>query len=210
VSLPELIEALEREARAEAERELAQAGERAAALRAERLEARERRRSEVLGGLQAELDESERDELSRARREARRRWLEARGAAVERVLVRLLERLGEPAGRERVRRAAPALLAQAFAHAGDGPCTLRCGDQLADLAEPLAAARPGARLVVDASAPRRLLVEAREGALLVDATPDELLRSRRARLAVETCRRLQERLGLDASELHGRAGDGEA
>jgi hypothetical protein len=102
----------------------------------------------------------------------------------------------------------PPLLEEALAHAGDGPCTLRCDARLADLAEPLLSAHPEARLVRDDSTPFLLLVESRGGELLVEATPGALLRSQRRRLAVEACRLLEEELALDPTGLH-RGADGE-
>ena len=199
--LPELIAALERDVRAEAEASVEEARRSAELCRREGRIARAGRKQAELDALRRELDEAERGGLSEARREARRRVLETRARTIEEVLGQARELVLQGALAERMREAVPRLLRAAFERVGDGACRVRCSPELAEATREALGARTEVSVEPDEAVVAGVIVEAQEGRLVVDATPAALLEARRAHLAVAIGERLRVEFGVDVSAL---------
>jgi len=209
VPLPELIAALERDVRAEAEAALEGARRSAELCRREGRASRAGRKRAELDALRRELDEAERGGLSEARREARRRVIEARARIIERVLEQARELVLQGALAEGMREAAPRLLQAAFERVGDGDCLVRCSPELLEATREALRQRAGMSVEPDEAVVAGVIVEAQEGRLVVDATPVALLGARRAHLAVAVAERLRVEFGVDVAALGATAVDEE-
>jgi vacuolar-type H+-ATPase subunit E/Vma4 len=193
MGLTHLLDALERDARAEIDRLGAAARAEADGITAEsatRLGERRRRALE-------EFDRQHRYELEQAltaaRREKRRAVLESRQRLLQRVFDAVHGLLPGALDLDAYRKSLPAVLGGALAALGEGPVVIRCTPAIRPLLETLE--RPaGTSVVSDDTVGNGFLVQATDGSVDVVDTLEERLERRRTELT----RRLFEQLGVDA------------
>jgi vacuolar-type H+-ATPase subunit E/Vma4 len=186
-----LLEALEREARAQAEAMLEEARSAAAAITRDANERLALQRANALGAREAALRAAGETTLSEARRAGRRRALEARQRLLERVFdaarAHFPAALTEPA----YRAALPQHLAEALPAVGDGPAAVRCPEVLVPLVQAAVAGRKHLAVQGDPAAPPGVTVTTADGVIEVDNTLEGRLERLRPRLALEVLARLE-------------------
>ena len=195
MGLEHLLEALERDAKAQIEQLLAQARAEAEGVTAATTAALAQRQ-----GAAAETRERTRlieveQAVTRARRAARRSVLEARERLLERVFANARSELPAAAAGAGYRAGLPAALAGALAAVGGEEAVIRCPEVLVrDLERLRPDATPRARVVVDPKAGSGFRVASVDGAVEVDDT----LESRLDRLRPDLARRVLAQLGLES------------
>lgn len=195
MALEVLLEALERDARAEAERRRHAAQAEAEALIARSAADLDRRRHRAMAELEHGRGADVAREAAAAARALKTRVLEARAALLERVFSEAVARL---ARLEQSRWAArlPTLAAQTLVYL-DGEVDLICQPGVERLLGPSLAGRTEVRLVADPAAPAGLVGRSRDGAVEVDNSWRARLDRKREDLAI----RLLQRLKGDAGAL---------
>ena len=195
MGLEHLLEALERDAKAQIEQLLAQARAEAEGVTAATTAALAQRQSAA-----AETRERTRlieveQAVTRARRAARRSVLEARERLLERVFADARSELPAAAAGAGYRAGLPAALAGALAAVGGEEVVIHCPEALVqDLERLRPATTPRARVVVDPETGSGFRVASADGAVEVDDT----LESRLDRLRPELARRVLAQLGLES------------
>jgi vacuolar-type H+-ATPase subunit E/Vma4 len=193
MGLTHLLDALERDARAEIDRLGAAARAEADGITAEsstRLGERRRRALE-------EFDRQHRYELEQAltaaRRAKRRAVLESRQRLLQRVFDAVHGLLPGALDLDAYRKSLPAVLGGALAALGEGPVVIRCTPAIRPLLDTLE--RPaGTSVVSDDTVGNGFLVQATDGSVDAVDTLEERLERRRTELT----RRMFEQLGVDA------------
>ena len=195
MGLEHLLEALERDAKAQIEQLLAQARAEAEGVTVATTAALAQRQSAA-----AETRERTRlieveQAVTRARRGARRSVLEARERLLERVFTAARSELPAAAAGAGYRAGLPAALAGALAAVGGEEVVIRCPEALvSDLERLRPPTTPQARVVVDPETGSGFRVASADGAVEVDDT----LESRLDRLRPELARRVLAQLGLES------------
>jgi vacuolar-type H+-ATPase subunit E/Vma4 len=189
VPIDTLLDALARDAAAEAERTLGAARAEAAHV-TEAAHARiAARREAALAARRAELRARADAGRTEALRASRLLELTARDRLVSRVLERAAALLPCALAEDAVRRAALARAEAAIAcWPRDEAVTVRCAPPLEAPLRVAVAARPRAALTPDPAVAAGAVVEAADGSARVDGTLEALLGSERARLAIEIAR----------------------
>jgi vacuolar-type H+-ATPase subunit E/Vma4 len=108
--------------------------------------------------------------LAAARRQARTRELEARHAQLARVLDRTRALLVEAAASPAYRAALPSHLEEALSFLEGLETRVRCQAAIAPIVQPAIARHAGAELVTDESVGPGVVVESRDGSVVVDNT----------------------------------------
>jgi vacuolar-type H+-ATPase subunit E/Vma4 len=191
VPLEQLLDALERDARAEIERVLADSRSEAERIAAAAATERDRRRH-------AAAQDRERDRrtltergLSDARRAARRAVLEAQQVLLERVFAASRARLPAAVDSADFEEAVPARVSAALVALGNEPAAIHCPEALVEtLKRHVAADR--ATVVVDPACGSGFTVATADGSVLVDETLETRLERQHPALA---------RLALDVLEV---------
>jgi vacuolar-type H+-ATPase subunit E/Vma4 len=188
MSLDRLLETLERDARAEAERVLAAAGAEAEAIRGAAATVVARRRAEALSARERALRADAAVQLAQVRRRARGAVLDARHQLLERIRAAARERIAAAEGEA---GSLGVRLQAALACHGDRPVEVRCAPALADAVRAGVGDRAGAAVAPDAAASDPLVVRAADGAMEVDAGLGSLFERHWPGLAVELVRELE-------------------
>lgn len=194
MGLEHLLEALERDADAQAEQILAQARAEADRITTESTAALERRRCEAIAASESARHRDVEHAVALARREARRSILEARERLLERVFAAARAGLPGAVAGPAYRASLPAALRGALGALGGDRAVIRCPATLA--AELERARPPGAGTVpvqVDQVAGNGFRVVSDDGAVEVDDT----LESRLDRLRSVLARRVLAQLELE-------------
>lgn len=210
--LDTLLDALARDAAAEARRVVEDARAEAARTTAAARERTERRRRDALDARAAELRARAERERAEATLQARAVELRARdrliGTVIEAARARLPAIVGEPCiAAAALRRAEQAL---GYWPAGEA-VVVRCTPALEPRLIALAAARPGTTVVADESVPAGAVAESADGAAMVDGTLDGLLDAMRPALAIEIAALAappDDAPGREAAPAPGRAPEG--
>lgn len=188
MALQHLLEALERDARAEAERVLAAARGAAEEIRSRAETAVGQRRAEALNARSQALRAEAAVGLAVVRRRARGATLDARHQLLERVRAAARERIatmeGDPAS-------LGLRLQAALASLGDRAAEIRCAPALADAVRALVRDRANTTVVAEAASTEPLVVRAADGTMDVDASLAGLFERRWPELAVELMRDLE-------------------
>jgi len=192
MGLEHLLEALERDAKAQLEQLLAQARAEADRLTAAATATLERRRREAHEAHERSRLQAVEHAVTLARRGARRSVLEARERLLARVFTAAREELPAAAAGRAYLAALPAALTDALAAVGNEPAVIRCPKALAREVERL---RPADRtsVVVDAAAGSGFRLATVDGAVEVDDT----LEARLERLRPILARRILAQLKLE-------------
>lgn len=188
MSLDRLLETLERDARAEAERVLAGARAEAEAIRVRAETAVAERRAEALGGRERSLRADAALQLALVGRRARGAVLDARHQLLERIRAATRERILAAEGDAESLRLR---LQAALACHGDRPVEIRCAPALADGVRAGVGDRAGTTVTPDPAAADPLVVRAADGAMEVDAALAALFERHWPALAVELMRELE-------------------
>lgn len=188
MSLDRLLETLERDARAEAERVLAEARAEAEATRGAAETVVARRRAEALSARERALRADAAVQLALVRRQARGAVLDARHRLLERVRAAARERIAAAEGEA---GSLGLRLRAALACHGDQPVEVRCAPALVDAVRAGVGERAGTTVIPDPSAPDPLVVRAADGAMEVDAGLGGLFERHWPELAVELMRELE-------------------
>lgn len=188
MSLDRLLETLERDARAEADRVLAAARAEIEAVRAAAEMAVARRRVEALSARERALRADAAVQLALVRRRARGAVLDARHQLLERIRAAARERIGAAEGEA---GSLDLRLQAALACHGDRPVEVRCAPALADAVRTSVGDRAGTTVTSDPAASDPLVVRAADGAMEVDAALAALFERHWPELAVELMRELE-------------------
>jgi V/A-type H+/Na+-transporting ATPase subunit E len=191
VPIAHLLEALEREARDQAEAVLEEARSTAAAITRDANERLALRRADALAAREAALRAAGDTTLGEARRAGRRRVLEARQRLLDRVFAAARARFSATITEPAYRAALPAHLAEALQAVGDGPAAVRCAEALVTSVRAAVADRKDVAVRSDATAPPGVTVVTADGAIEVDDTLDGRLERLRPRLSLEVLARLE-------------------
>ncbi len=182
---------LEAEGRARVDEIRRDTTRRIAELRARHEAEAERRRAEALRGPERELRDALARDLARARVAGEREVLGARQELLDRVFERagalLEDALDEPAARHRVLLRAR----EALGLVPEGGAVIACSPGVADVLEGALELGTDLRIETRADLPTGFCVEAAGGALVIDATLEQLLELGRPTLAIEVLRRLE-------------------
>jgi len=187
--LGHLLDALEREARAQADALLAAARAEAEAIARASVERQERERAQALHAREADLRGAAEAALGEARRAARTEVLVARQRLVDRVFAAAREMLPATLTGEEYRTALPAHVAEAVAAIGDAPAVIRCRPVIADGVNRALEGRKNLVVETDAAAPPGIVVATTDGAIEVDNSLAGRLERLRPRLALEVLAR---------------------
>jgi vacuolar-type H+-ATPase subunit E/Vma4 len=188
MSLDRLLETLEREARAEAERVLATARAAAEAVRMRAEAAVAQRRVASLRTREQALRAEGTVRLAAVARRGRRAVLDARHGLLERVRAAARERIATAEGDA---GSLDARVQGALACHGTGTVEIRCAPRLAAAVRGRVARRSGTTVTPDAAAPDPLVVRAADGTMEVDASLAGLFERRWPELAVEVVQELE-------------------
>lgn len=188
MSLERLLETLERDARAEAERVRAAARAEAEAVRAAAEMEVARRRAEAVSARERALRADAALQLALVRRRARGVVLDARAQLLERIRAAARERIAAAEGDA---GSLGLRLRAALACHGDRPVEIRCAPALVDAVRAGVGDRAGTTVTPDPAAPDPLVVRAADGAMEVDAALAALLERYWPELAVELMRELE-------------------
>ena len=191
--LEHLLDALEREATAQAEALLAAARAEAATIARDADARLARRRSELLGSREEELRGAAAAALGEARRASRATALEARQRLLERVLAAARARLPEALGSAAYRAVLPEHIAQGLRAIGDQPTVIRCPEPLVPAVQAAVATRKDVSVRGDAKSGPGVTIATTDGAIEADNTLDGRLERLRTRLALEVLARLEAR-----------------
>jgi vacuolar-type H+-ATPase subunit E/Vma4 len=131
-------------------------------------------------------------ELALARRQARGRELEARHAQLARILSRAHELVPEIAASNAYRDALSAHLAEALSYVEGLRSRVRCAATFAPIVERVVAGHEGAELVIDESVGPGAIVDADDGAVVVDNTLAARLSRLEAHLAIELLKEIRD------------------
>lgn len=189
-SLDALLEALERDAAAEAAGLASQAEQQATEIRARAVTEQNRRRAEATGRIEAEG----RREVARAAAAASRRFLESRLRERARVLDRIF---GEAAlelgaaGPDRYRALLPGMIGETLRFLVGTPAVLTCRPEIAAEVEAALPGESGVTVHASSDAAAGILGQSAEGGMVVDDTLPALLRRRQAELAIALAVRLE-------------------
>ena len=190
MSLDRLLETLERDARAEAERVRASARAEAETIRARAETVVAERRAEALRARERALRADAAVQLALIRRRARGAVLDARHRLLERIRGVARERI---AAAESEAGLLDLRLRAAFACHGDRPVEVRCTPALADSVRAAVGDRAGTTVIPDPAASDALVVRAADGTMEVDAALAALFERHWPELAVELMRELEAR-----------------
>lgn len=188
MSLDRLLETLERDARAEAERVLAGARAEAEAIGARAETVVAERRAEALRARERAVRADAALQLGTVRRRARGAVLDARHRLLERVRAAARERIAATEGEA---ASLTLRLRAALACHGDRPVEIRCTPALADRVRAAVGNRPGTAVMADPATPDALVVRAADGTMEVDAALAALFERHWPELAVELLRELE-------------------
>jgi vacuolar-type H+-ATPase subunit E/Vma4 len=195
MGLEHLLEALERDAKAQIEQLLAQARAEAEGVTAAMTAALAQRQAAAAEARERTRVIEVEQAVTRARRAARRSVLEARERLLERVFTVARSGLPAAAAGAGYRAGLPAVLAGALAAVGGEEVVIRCPEALvSDLERLRPPTTPRARVVLDPEAGSGFRVASADGAVEVDDT----LESRLDRLRPELARRVLAQLGLES------------
>ena len=195
MGLEHLLEALERDAKAQIEQLLAQARAEAEGVTAAMTAALAQRQGAAAAARERTRLHEVEQAVTRARRAARRSVLEARERLLERVFTAARSELPAAAAGSGYRAGLPAALAGALAAVGDEEVVIRCPEALVrDLERLRPSTTPRARVVVDPAAGSGFRLASADGAVEVDDT----LETRLDRLRPELARRVLAQLGLES------------
>lgn len=190
MALNDLLRALEEEAAIRADEARERGRQEAERVRAEAEAEREGRRLEALGAREAELRSAAEHEIDATRREATRRRLEARAAALDRIRcraeARLQARAGDPALSPLLRRE----LSRALDYADDTPAVLEAPASVHDDLRRNLNGRRNPRLAAVENV-GGLVLRAEDGSWVVDATFAGRLNRAWPGLAIELARHLE-------------------
>jgi vacuolar-type H+-ATPase subunit E/Vma4 len=189
--IAQLLEALEREARAQAEAVLEEARAAAATVTRDADERLALRRADALGAREAELRAAGEAMLAEARRSGRRRVLEARRQLLERVFVAARALFPAAMTEPAYGAALPGHLAEALRAVGDGPAAVRCPEALVTSVRAAVADRKDVAVRGDAAAPPGVTVVTADDVIEVDDTLDGRLERLRPQLSLEVLARLE-------------------
>lgn len=188
MSLDRLLETLERDARAEAERVRARARAEAETIRARAETVVAERRAEALRARERALRADAAVQLALIRRRARGAVLDARHRLLERIRAVARERIAAAEGEAGL---LDLRLRAAFACHGDRPVEVRCTPALADGVRAAVGDRAGTTVIPDPAASDALVVRAADGTMEVDAALAALFERHWPELAVELMRELE-------------------
>jgi vacuolar-type H+-ATPase subunit E/Vma4 len=191
MALDQLLETLEQESDARIAAVLARACAEAEQLRVGRAGDFARRRSAVIAAREAELRAVLARDLEAAHREARRRVLEARAEALDRIRRRAEQLLAERSADPGSLPAQAGDLERGLAYLGDSSAVVEAP---APLVAGLRAMLDGRVRVVaqpPGAVPPGLMIRAEDGGLTVDATPAGRLARAWPRLAIDLTARLE-------------------
>lgn len=192
MALEHLLDALEREARSQAQERLGDARRAADALLEEGRERLARERIERLGALEAALRGLTRTRVLDARRAALRKVLEARQGMFDRILRDALRRLPE-AQRTRVfQDSLPGVIAEALGFVGAEPAIVFCPAALGDEVRRSLGDRPGVTVRIEPGTETGVRVETADGRLIVDCTLEGRLEQLRPHLLIQVLRELED------------------
>lgn len=188
MALQHLLDALERNAREEAERTLAQARAECGRLTRQTETDTAARRAQALAARERELEATAARTLGTVRRESRRAVLEARQGLLDRVRTTAQHRAvlaARDAGPLRAR------VQIALACLGDAAVVICCDRRLAPMVRQAVARRPGTRVETRGADAGAVLVRAADGTVEVDASLAALLDRRWPWLAVDLIKTLE-------------------
>ena len=188
MSLDRLLETLERDARAEAERVLAAARAEAEAIQAAAETVVASRRAEALRARERALRADAAVQLALVRRRARGAVLDARHQLLERVRAAVRAQVAAAEGDT---ESLGVRLRAALACHGDRPVDIACTPPLADAVRAVVGDRAGTTVTPDPAATDPLVVRAADGAMEVDAALAALFERHWPELAVELMRELE-------------------
>ena len=190
--LEHLLDALKRDAAAQATALAAEASAQAAAITAESDGRATRRRTDVLSARRGELVAAMELALADTRRTARRAALDARARLLDRVFDTARGLFSAEVGAAPYRAALPHQLAAALRAAGDDPAVIRCSKTLAPHVRAALPPESRAEVRVDAGVGPGFRVTAGGGVMEVDATLEGRLERLRPALAITLLARLAE------------------
>lgn len=189
-SLDALLEALERDAAAEAAQLISRAGQRAGEIRSRAVAEQDRRRAEAMGRIEAEG----RREVARAAAAATRRFLESRlrerARVVDRIFAEAALELGA-AGPDRYRALLPGMIGETLRFLAGAPAMVTCRPEIAAEVEAALPGESGVTVHPSSDAAAGILGQSAEGRVVVDDTLPALLRRRQAELAIALAVRLE-------------------
>jgi vacuolar-type H+-ATPase subunit E/Vma4 len=189
-SLDALLDALERDAAAEAARLVSQAEQQAGEIRARAVAEQTRRRAEAIGRIEAEG----RREVARAAATASRRFLESRLRERARVLEQIFGEAAVELGAaspDRYRALLPGMLQETLRFLAGTPAVLTCRPEIAAEVEAALPGDSGVTVYASRDAAAGILGQSAEGGVVVDDTLPALLRRRQAELAIALAVRLE-------------------
>jgi len=185
VALPDLIARLEEDVERQIEAIAQQADAEVRAINDGAAQAAAAASASHLARHRAERQLAHRRDLSRTRRRAHARELEAQHALLDRILGRARDHLQDHAGSPRYQAALSTHLAEALSYLEGLPARVRCNASQAALLRPLVARHSDVELTIDDSVGSGLVAEAADGSVVVDNTLAARLRRIERRLAVE-------------------------
>lgn len=189
--LEQLLDALERDATAQAETLVADARAAAATIATERETRLARRREDVLGAREAELRGTVEAVLGEARRAGRRTVLEARDRLLDRVFTAARTLFPAAIAGDAYRASLPEHVAEALRAVGDEPAVIRCSEALVPAVQAASGRNKDLTVLGDPTAPPGVTVSTIDGAIDVDNTLEGRLERLRGRLALDVVARLE-------------------
>lgn len=190
MALDHLLAALERDATAQAEALLAEARATAAAVTREADERVAQHRRDALAARESTVRESTESALAEARRESRRRMLDARQRLLDRAFAAAHALFPDAVNGACYRAALPRHVVEALEAAGHEPVVVRCRDALVPVVQPIVASQARVTVRGDPGVPPGMVVTTTDGTMEVDQTLDGRLDRLRTRLALEVMARL--------------------
>lgn len=189
-SLDALLEALERDADAEAAQLISRARQQAGEIRARATAEQDRRRAEVKARIEAEG----RREVARAAAAATRRFLESRlrerARVLDRIFTEAADELGA-AGPERYRSLLPGMIGETLRFLAGSSAMVTCRPEIAAEVEAALPGESGVTVHASSDAAAGIRGQSAEGSVVVDDTLPALLRRRQAELAIALAVRLE-------------------
>lgn len=192
MALENLLAALERDARSQAQERLERARREADVLLTEGRARIARERSEGLDALEAEQRARSQRRILDARRAALRKSLEARQRMLDDVLREALRRLTEAQRSRAFQDSLPGAIAEALAFVGAEPAIVSCPAAIGDEVKNALGDRPGVTLRIDPAIAAGVRIETTDGALVVDGTLEARLEQLRPHLQIGVLRDLED------------------
>ena len=190
IALDHLLAALERDGSAQAEALLTEARATAAAVTREADERVAQRRRDALATCEAAVRQSAESALAEARRDSRRRMLDARQRLLDQAFDAAHALFPDSVQGAPYRAAVARHVADALEATGDEPVVIRCPEALVPVVQAVVVSRTHVTVQGDAAVPPGIFVTTMDGVIEVDQTLDGRLERLRAQLALEVLARL--------------------